>query len=414
MGFKKIKGTTDFYPEEQLVQDKIFAILKKKAENFGFEHVEPPAIENMQLLTAKSGEEIRGQIFPIEKRGKEEMGLRFEFTASIARMFVEKQKALQKPVKWYSFNKAWRYERPQSGREREFFQFNAELLGSKDYMADAEVINLAIDILKGLGLQKNDFFVKLNNRKLLQGLLLEACTEDKVAQAIRIIDKKEKITKEEFEKELRDVGVEAEGIKRIHNILGLSWSDLAEFDMNDIARQGYNELKAVLELTYNDYIRFDISVARGLDYYTGTVFEIFDSNEEFRSLCGGGRYDTMIEIFGGESCPATGFGMGYSTVKLFLEKKGLLPKAEKEIDYLVVSVNEEYKEKAFDVCSKLRKNNSVLIDLMGRSLAKQMKYANQVNAKHVVFVGEEEVKSGKVKIKNMKTGDETHKNIEEL
>lgn len=413
MAFKKIKGTTDFYPKEQRIQDIIFNILKTKAENYGFSHVEPPAIETMELLTAKSGEEIRQQIFPIQKKGKEEIGLRFEFTASIARMFVQRQKALQKPVKWYSFNKAWRYERPQSGREREFFQFNAELLGSSDEMADSEIINLAIDILKGLGLTKDDFFVKLNNRKLLQGLLLEAVTEDKVMQVIRVIDKKEKISREEFKEELKKLGVDDKGLKRINKILKLSWDDLQSFDMNDIARAGYNELKQIMTLVQNGFIKFDISVARGLDYYTGTVFEIFDTNEEFRSLAGGGRYDTMVEIFGGENCPATGFGLGYSTVKLFLEKKGLLPKDTKEIDYFVAIAGEQ-KEKAFEIATKLREKYSVVIDLMQRSLAKQLKYANQINAKRVVFVGDDEIKTGKFKIKNMESGKEIYEKLENL
>lgn len=414
MVFKKIKGTTDFYPEEQLIQDKIYDIIRKKALAYGFEHVEPPAIERMELLTAKSGEEVQKQIFPIEKRGREEMGLRFEFTASIARMFVEKQKSLPKPVKWYSFNKAWRYERPQSGREREFFQFNAELLGSAEPMADAEMVNMAIEILCGLGLKKEDFFIKLNNRKLLQGLLMEAVPEQELTQALRIIDRKEKISREEFENELKEIGVDDKGLQNIDKILQLQWSDIKNYEMNDTAREGYNELKEVMELTFSDYVKFDISIARGLDYYTGTVFEVFDSNEEFRSLCGGGRYDSMMEIFGGESCPATGFGLGYSPVKLYLEKKGLLPEAEKECDYYVVIVSNNCKEKAFEICSRLREKYSVVTDLMGRSIAKQMKHADQVNAKNAIFVGEEELKSGKVKVRDMKTGSETYKNIEEL
>ncbi|MGM5482207.1 MAG: histidine--tRNA ligase [Nanobdellota archaeon] len=414
MVFKKIKGTTDFYPREQLIQDKIYKIFEKKATHYNFTHVEPPAIESMDLLTAKSGEEIKNQIFPIEKKSKEYMGLRFEFTASIARMFIAKQKSVQKPVKWFSFNKAWRYERPQSGREREFFQFNVELLGSNSPLADAEVINLAIDSLTSLGASKADFNVKINNRKLLQGLLSEFIKDENISQVIRIIDKKDKISSERFEQELNEIGITKESIKKIKDILNINWDDLKNIDMKKTAKEGYEELKQVKELCYSDFLKFDISVARGLDYYTGTIFEIFDSDEKFRSLCGGGRYDSMIEKFGGEQCPATGFGMGYSTVKLFLEKKGLLPENEKKIDYFIAIIDQSCKQEAFKICSQLRKKNTVAIDLMDRSLAKQMKYADQINSKKVIFVGEQETQSNKIKIKDMESGEETYKKLNEL
>ncbi|MFW6383438.1 MAG: histidine--tRNA ligase [Nanoarchaeota archaeon] len=414
MAFKKIKGATDYYPAEQLIQDCIYSDFAGVAKNYGFEHVEPPVLERIELLTAKSGEEIKEQIFPIEKRGKEEIGLRFEFTAGIARMFVQKQKSLSKPVKWFSFNKAWRYERPQSGREREFFQFNAELIGSDKVEADAELINMAIDCLCSLGLTKNDFFVKLNNRKLLYGLLQELVPEEKITPAIRIIDKKEKITKEQFQKELSDCGVN--NTKDIENILYMSWEELSnEFNnMNETAKEGFNELKQITEYAYKDFLKFDISIARGLDYYTGIVFEIFDTNQELRALGGGGRYDNMIEVFGGEKCPATGFGLGYSPLLLYLEKKNLLPEYKKEYDYFVINVSYEYKKDAIKIANKLREKNSVLVDLMGRNLGKQLKHANSAGAKKVIFVGEEEMKKGNIKLKDMETGEEKELKLSEL
>ncbi len=414
MTFKKIKGTTDYYPEKQFIQDKIYSKLSGIAKNYGFEHIEPPILEGMDLLTAKSGQEIREQIFPIEKRGKEEMGLRFEFTAGIARMFVQQQKSLAKPVKWFSFNKAWRYERPQSGREREFFQFNAELIGSETVEADAELINMAIDCLCSLGLTKNDFFVKLNNRKLLHGLLQEHIPEDKISNAIKIIDRKEKIQKEQFQKELLDCG--AKDTEKIEKMLAMKWGNLADTSksMNKTAKEGFNELKQLIEYTYDDFIEFDISIARGLDYYTGTVFEIFDTKKELRALCGGGRYDNMIEVFGGEKCPATGFGIGYSPLYIYLEQKGLLPEFKRQYDYFVAYVTQDYKKEAMLIANKLRQKNSVLIDLMARSLGKQLKYANSVGAKKVIFVGEEEHKKGNVKLKDMETGSEKEVKLSEL
>lgn len=414
MAFKKIKGTTDYYPAEQFIQDTIYSKLSGVAKNYCFEHVEPPVLEGMDLLTAKAGDEIREQIFPIEKRGKEEMGLRFEFTAGLARMFVQQQKSLAKPIKWFSFNKAWRYERPQSGREREFFQFNAELIGSDRVEADAELINMATDCLCSLGLTSNDFFVKLNNRKLLYGLLQDIVQKDSINQVIRIIDKKEKITKEQFKNELSGCGVD--NTEKIERILSMKWEDLASaFDqMNETAKEGYNELKQLMEYVYEDFIKFDISIARGLDYYTGIVFEIFDINEELRALGGGGRYDNMIEVFGGEKCPATGFGIGYSPLLLYLEKKNLLPEYRRGYDYFIVNVSSDYKKETVRIANKLRKNNSVLVDLMGRSLSKQLKHANTAGVKKVIFVGEEEFKKGNVRIKDMESGDEREIKLSEL
>ena len=189
---------------------------------------------------------------------------------------------------------------------------------------------------------------------------------------------------------------------------------IGEVVKEEPAKTGYNELKLIKDLLPEEFIKFDISVARGLDYYTGTVFEIFDSKEELRSLCGGGRYDNMIEIFGGEKCPATGFGIGYSTVRLFLEKKGILPDYKEKYDYFVACVSDEYRNESIKIANKMRKNNSVLVDLMGRGLSKQLKYANAKGVKEVVFVGEEEYKKGYLKIKNMETGEEREIKISQI
>jgi histidyl-tRNA synthetase len=413
--FKKTKGTTDFYPNEQFICDYIFSNLKNVAERFCFERVEPPMIESMELLTAKSGEEIKNQIFTIEKKGKEELGLRFEFTASLARMFAEKQKALIKPVKWYSFNRLWRYERPQAGREREFIQFNCEIYGSSNAKSDSELVVLAIESLKSLKLKEDDFIVRINNRKLLMGLLLAITTDDNIDKILRIVDKKEKISKDVFYKELDFL--KKEEIKKIDDLFKLKFQDLDKFDMNALAREGYNSLKEIIcyleKIGYKNVL-FDMSIVRGLDYYTGMVFEIFDEKKEFRALCGGGRYDNVIKAFGGEDTPATGFAIGYSTLSLLFEKKKLFPEYNQNIDYFLVAIDEKNYLDLFYIASKLRKKYNVLFDLTNRSLQKQLKYANQINAKKIIFIGSDEIKTGKYKIKCMATGKEIIKKINEL
>jgi histidyl-tRNA synthetase len=216
--FKNPTGTLDYYPEDNATKNKVFEILKQTALRFGFKEIDSPIIETIDLLKAKQGDEIKKQIFTIEKKGDEEFAIRAEFTPSFARMFIAKQKEIQKPVKWFCIDKVLRYERPQQGRLREFFQFNCEMYGSSKPESDAEIINLVIASLKNLGLDENDFFVKVNNRELLQGMLLEIIEKEKLDDVFSIIDKRQKIPEEEFEEELIKLGLK-EKVKEIVKLI---------------------------------------------------------------------------------------------------------------------------------------------------------------------------------------------------
>ncbi|MFP4402767.1 MAG: histidine--tRNA ligase [Nanoarchaeota archaeon] len=412
---QKIKGTTDFYPEDQFICDYIYYNLKSVAEKFCFQRVEPPMIESIELLTAKSGDEIKNQIFTIEKKGKEALGLRFEFTASVARMFAEKQKALIKPVKWYSFNRLWRYERPQAGREREFFQFNCEIYGSSSSKSDSELIILAVECLKSLKLRENDFVVRINNRKLLMGLLTDIIDEDCIDKVLRVIDKKEKISKEDFYNELNFLDIKQ--IEKIENLFELKLENFKNYNLNSVAKEGFNSLIKIFEnirkVGYSN-VMFDMSIVRGLDYYTGTVFEIFDIKKKFRAICGGGRYDNVIGEFGGTDTCATGFAIGYSTLNLLLESKKLIPKYEQNIDYFIVLINEDFVSDVFLIANKLRKKYDVLFDLTNKTIQKQLKFASKVNAKKIIFVGEDEIKTKKYKILDLNTKKTEFKKLDEI
>jgi histidyl-tRNA synthetase len=326
-------------------------------------------------------------------------------------MFVEKQKGIPKPVKWFGLSRMWRYERPQAGRLREFYQLSVELFGSDKPEADSEVISLAITCFTDLGLSENDFFVKVNNRKLLQGLLLNVTNKDKLDDVLRIIDKSKKITKDDFDKELKSIGVDPEKVNEILNCETLANTE--RLIKNNLAREGYNELKAVLDNFDDRFVKFDISVARGLAYYTGTVFEVFDKDEKLRALAGGGRYNNLVEQYGGEPCPATGFAIGYATLSLLLEQKNLVPSTDIGLDYYVVIIGDA-KEKATEITEKLRKNNKVEIDLMKRNIGNQLKYANSVGAKKVMFIGPDELSKGIVKVKDMASGKEEEVKTEDL
>jgi len=406
--FRNVKGTTDFYPDEKIIQDEIFSKMSLIASNYGFTRVETPVFEDLSLLTKKSGDEIKSQIFVLEKRSKEHLGLRFEYTASLARMFIHKQKELTKPVKWFSIGRMWRYEQPQSGRLREFYQFNVEAYGSDKPIVDAEMINLATDTLLLLGLKKTDFVVRVNNRKLLEGLLQDIAPKNKISDVIKIIDKKEKISSKEFREELKFL--DENSFLYLKKMLSYDISKLKKIKLNALAQEGFDELCTVVEYTDKTVVKFDITTARGLAYYTGNVFEIFDINSKYRALCGGGRYDNMVELFGGEKTAATGFAMGYSTVSLLLKNKGLLPLPDNKPEYFVVILQDVLKD-ALSIISKMRKKHIIAYDYNGRNVRNQMKYANSIEAKKVIVLGPDEIKSGVVKVRDMKSGKETTQKI---
>lgn len=403
--YQKPKGTRDYYPEDRAVFSRIADSFRQSAAKYGFREVEAPAIESMALLTAKQGEEIKQQIFVLEKKGEEELGLRPDITVPVTRMFIEKQKELPKPVKWSYITRMWRYERPQSGRLREFYQFGAEVYGAESPKADAEIIGLVIDSLRALGLTEKDFVVRINNRQLLQGLIESLGIEnEKVYDVFRIIDKRSKITEKEFDDELGKLGLDRGKTESIEEIISIK-----SFSKIKPGTPGIDNVAAIFELlkSKKDYIELDLSTARGLAYYTGTVFEVFDRKGEFRSIAGGGRYDNLVSLLGGQKTPACGFGLGFATLTQLLEEKKLIPKIDLGVDYYIAPVSEKEYKKAIEIADSLRKRYSVEIDLMGRSVGKQFDYANKIKAKKVIVIGEDEIKTKKLTIKDMSTGKES-------
>ncbi len=420
MEFQRIKGAEDYYPAEQAKQEAICNKLDETARKYGFQKVNMPAIETIKLLTAKSGEEIKQQIFVLEKKGAEELGLRFDLTVPMARMFVAKQRELQKPVKWFSIAPMWRYEAPQKGRLREFSQLSVELFGSDKPEADATCINMIISCMESFGLTSKDIMIKINNRKLLEGLLLEVTTQDKLPEVVRIIDKSGKISEIEFTIELKKIGIETQKIEIIKKIIKCQGaaSILAtirkELEPNALATEGLEELENTLKFVNKDYIKVDLSIARGLAYYTGNVYECYDKEGKYRALAGGGRYDQLVQLFGGEPTPATGFAIGTATLTLLLTDKGLLPKTDIGPDYYIAPVDEKMLTTAVEIAAKLRTKNTVDIDLMRRKLSKQFEYANFIGAKKIIIVGEKDLKEGKVTIRDLKTGKEEKVSLDKI
>ena len=419
MQYQRIKGAEDFYPAELAVEKAIGDNLRAQSKRFGFQEVNMPAIETIKLLTAKSGEQVKEQIFVLEKRGAEELGLRFDLTVPITRMFVSKQKELQKPVKWFAVAPMWRYEAPQAGRLREFTQLSVECFGSDKPEADATCINIIIACMESFGLTSKDIKIKINNKKLLEGLLLELISKDKLEDVVRIIDKSAKISEIEFMQELKKIGVSEQKIEVIKKIIKIQGppsclANIRELNPKELALQGLEELENTLKFVNKEYVVVDLSIARGLAYYTGNVYECFDREGKYRALAGGGRYDQLVELFGGEATPATGFAIGTATLTLLLKDKGLLPKTSISPDYYVAPVDEKVIPKAMEIASKLRQKFSVDIDLMRRKLAKQFEYANSVGAKKIVIVGEKDLAEGKVTVRELATGKEEKISVDKI
>jgi len=409
MKIQNLIGTRDFYPKDMRLQNYIFSAWRKAAEKFGYEEVDAPMLESADLWKSKG--ELSEQMYSFMDKGDREVAIRPEFTPSLARMVAQKQKELQKPLRWYGIIRCWRYERPQTGRLREFFQFNIDCLGAESMKADAEVIATTVEILKQLKITPKEAYVRISNKKVLMELLKDIGVED-IESVLKIIDKKDKLSDNDFENLLKAAYKMNDemvfGIKDILNITSIA--DLEKLKLNDETRKAVQELKDLFLYldTYEakDYCELDLSIIRGLDYYTGTVFEVFDRSRKFRAIAGGGRYENLVADFGGEKCPGVGLGMGDVVLQKFLEEKGKLPDLKKDVDYYVAPISDKVYAQALEISQKLRAKGNVEIDLVGRSLKKQMDYANSIGAKKVVIVGEKDLESNQVTVKNMETGKE--------
>jgi len=418
---EKVRGTRDFYPEEKRIQNFIFDVWRDVALKYGYEEMDGPLIEPIELWHEKSGEEIESQMYTLVDKGGRKLVIRPEMTPTLARMVAQRQRELTKPIKWFSIQRFWRYEKPQSGRLREFWQINIDVVGTESILADAEITATAIEIMLRLGFTEKEFVVRINNRRLLGGILLQlGVQKNRIIELCRIIDKKDKVAERNFRQMLADFGLDEKTISKLNDVLESEdyLEKVDEKKLSEEGRQGLYELKQLIKYMKSfglwKYCKLDLSMVRGIDYYTGNVMEVFDISKEFRAIAGGGRYDDLVAVVGGERCPGVGYAMGDVVLELFMRKKGKMPKLEKEIDFFIATTSESLAEKAVEIAQLLRKKYNVDIDLMNRKLAKQLKYADSVGAKKIVIVGEEELKQNKVKIKDMKTGKEELVLIEEL
>jgi len=408
-----LKGVRDFYPGEMSARREVIDTLEATARRYGFREVGTPALERTRMYVDKSGEEIVEELYAFEDKGGREVALTPELTPTVARMVVARQGALAKPVKWFSTRPFWRYEQVQQGRFREFYQTNVDIFGTEEPEADAEVLAFAADALTSLGLTGDDFEFRVSHRDILGGLLESTESDVDTQAAIRAVDKSEKIADEEYYDLLVEAGLDREEAEAFDEVLATDdLENLVAFAGTERVEAAVENLWAVLEAADDfgarEYCEVSLSTARGLDYYTGVVFECFDSTGEVsRSVFGGGRYDDLIESFGGQPTPAVGVAPGLAPLSLLCQRAGVWPAEELATDYYVLTVGDT-RSVAADVARELRELGHVVeTNLTTRGFGDQLSYADGINAETVVVVGEQDLADDAVTVKDMESGDQT-------
>ncbi|MDY6766321.1 MAG: histidine--tRNA ligase [Candidatus Nanohaloarchaea archaeon] len=413
--FQRLKGFRDFLPDEMAARREVFDRIEAVGQRYGFREIDTPSLESTDLYRVKSGEELLEQTFSFEDQGGREVTLLPEMTPTRARLVAERRD-LSLPVKWYDQTKRWRYEAPQKGRLREFYQMDMDIFGTDLVQADAEILAVAVDIFDALEVL-DAVTVLLNDRRVLDAVLESHGIGARDA-VLDIIDDKEKMDQDEFRAELQEAGLsvdEAANVDELTAVSGPITEVIDEVDElvpdDDTAQDAVDrmrELIAALEqYEVTDSIEWDLSIVRGLDYYTGLVFEVFDTDGELRALCGGGRYDELVQQFGGEPTPAVGFAPGDAPIEQLMKREGVWPAEEVTTDVYVLAVSDKVREEALSIARELRADGNVVeTDLMGRSVSAQFDYADSINAETVVVVGERDLEQGQVTVKDMETGAE--------
>jgi histidyl-tRNA synthetase len=393
-----VKGTRDFYPAEMGIRSWIHAKVRSISRKFGYQEFDGPFLEHVDLYAAKSGEElVKEQAFVFLDRGGEQIALRPELTPSLARMVAERIQQLPLPIRWWSFGPFWRYERPQKGRAREFFQWNIDMLGAENPRADAEIVTIAGMFFQAVGLTPKEIKIQVNNRRLMDSALNRIGIPDTFRERVfRWIDKKEKMDLPAWTRYLQEEGLEA---KKIESLMGI-------LDNRDLWKES-EELQeffhAVESYGIRDFVDYNPAVVRGLDYYTGTVFEARDAQNEFRAILGGGRYDNLVADVGGGRIPGVGFAMGDVVIELVLRKYGKLPELKiAPADVLVTTFSEQEADQSIHVAQVLR---SAGLDVewypAPDKLPKQLKYADALGIPMAVILGPDEVRQGNATLKEL-------------
>jgi histidyl-tRNA synthetase len=409
-GAAGLPGFRDFYPEEFAARAFILQTWRDVARRFGFVEYDGPPLESLDLYTKKSGDEIVGQLYTFRDKGDRDVALRPEMTPTFARMVGARANALRKPIRWFSIPQLFRYERQQKGRLREHFQLNVDIVGEPDVTADAELLAVAVECMRGFGLGPDDVRAKVSDRQLLFAILKSLRVSDAQTPGVfAVIDKLDRQPRDVSRDKLKEIGV---GASAVDDLLGLKQIDSPQsghdaFPRDPAVGKQFDALARYFDhleaLGVRDWVDLDMSIVRGLAYYTGIVFELFDAKNEFRAICGGGRYDTLLESLSGTDLPALGFGMGDVVLGELLKSRGKLPSSPIVLDYWVAYEDQSQLAEAMRLATALRrKGSSVEYALRPQALGKQLDAARKAGAEAAVIIRAD----GAMKRKDFATGAE--------
>lgn len=417
------KGARDFYPEDKRIQKYMFSKLRTAVERFGYEEYDAPILEPFEIYAAKTGDEIvNEQTYSFDDRGGRKVVIRPEMTPTVSRMVAGRRQQLTYPLRWYSIPNLWRYERPQRGRYREHWQLNVDIFGVPGIEAEYEMIKICDAIFRGFGAAHKDYVIRLNSRKLVDSILSTTLglQGSEVADVIRVVDRMHKLDKSDFIEKLDATLLPTSRSKGVLEQL------LKIFDskrLNDLPKDVQKhpsvvELKNLIDLAENSGIRnveFDVTLMRGFDYYTDVVFEVFDTHpENNRSMMGGGRYDGLVGLFGVEPVATVGFGLGDATLQNFLELHHLLPALKTETQVYVALVGDVFVPAQEHLAKISASGVNMALGLSGKKLGDQFKAAEKKGIPYVLIIGDEEIASGKLTLKDLRSGKEHKVSAEEL
>jgi histidyl-tRNA synthetase len=417
-----LPGFRDFYPDEMAERNYILGVWRDVLRRYAFIEYDGPPLEPLDLYRKKSGGELVGQIYSFLDRGEREVALRPEMTPTFARMVAAKANALRKPVRWFSVPQLFRQEKQQRGRLKEHFQLNADIVGESGVAADAELLAVALDVVRSFGLTHADVAARVSDRRLLDALLRSAgASDDSLAALYAVIDKRGREPASTSREKLvaavgsADIADRVEAIFTCHDVAALvrGYGDVPE------AREHIERMRQYLiyvsALGFGEWVQLDLSIVRGLAYYTGIVFELFDTAGELRAICGGGRYDTLLENLGGVDLPALGFGMGDVVLGDLLRTRKLIPKSVIRVDYWVASDDESLLEDVMIVAAQIRRRNrSAEYALHPQQLSRQLKAAAGIGARNAVLLKRDKFTSREVTVKDMDSGSERSLPLDEF
>ncbi len=401
---QSVKGTREFYPEEMALRNYLYEKIRAASQSFGFQEYDGPFIEPIELYAAKSGEElVKKQSFVFEDRGGDLVTLRPELTPSLARMIAAKQGSLTYPVRWWSFGPFWRYEQPQKGRTREFFQWNIDILGADSPEADAELIAVAATFLRSVGLDPTRASILVNNRRLMDSEFdALGISNEKRVDISNLVDRRSKMKPEAWDEYAIELGLNQKQVDGLKNVL----SNFDLWTKSDELIRLFNALEA---LGVKDYVKFDPNIMRGLLYYTSTVFEAYDlSGSLRRAILGGGRYDNLLADVGGDPLPASGFAMGDVVIGIILQENALVPEFKPTpAEVLVTVFDQSLFPKSYSIAAELRRAGiNTMTYPEPAKLPKQFKYADKMKLKAALVIGPDEAEKNQVVVKDLSSGNQ--------